>query len=1848
VVSVPGDTAPTTGGNVGDLRFTLNDINVNPGPYSVTFNLGGSNVISLQGMLPILNLNASSTISIDGTNGGNEIQIFGSNLYPGLIVRQGDVTLQNLQISNTLAAGGTGNGGGLGAGAGLFLIGGKTTVSNLTFNTNVATGGSWVNTNGGGGMFRGNANIGGDSGGGMGGQGSTSTGGGGGGIGPGGNGGNNNAVGIQGGGIGAALQPGGTGESGANAGGNYGGGGGGGNNTTLAGGGGGINGSANTGSTGGAGGFGGGGAATAVTVIGNAGNGGFGGGGGGSVFNSANNVTCGSGGFGGGGGSAILKASFPGFGGFGGGAGVTSLSAGGSGIGGSFPGGGQGGAGAGLGGAIFVNVADTAAKPAYYGNPNNTPTPGAGGGGGAQLIIAGPISITGSAVNPGTSTNNGAAIGPDIFATTGSSAVFFNIPAGPDLTYSNTIADDSSNSMPGGTYVAGTGAGAEVTNQGAGKLILTGTSKYSGGTKLSGGILQAVTPGCMGNTASPVTFSGSATLQCGTPGLTLAYPIVVASLGTIDTNAQTLTLTGLITGTELLTVTGGTVSTPGFLHLTNTLNTHSGGTIVTANTELYGPPGAVQGNINNSGIVDFEQALGTGFYTGIISGGGITAINGIAGGTGTVAFTKAQTYTLQTAIAAGTLALTGLGSISSAAELQIASGATFDISGVTATSSTVGELIGSGTINLGGKTLITNTEMTPATYGGVFTGNALSGFTKQGSGLLTLTTPSPAFLGTTTVSAGTLQINPNTLVTNIVNNANLDFEQTAGIGTFAKNISGTGNVQINSIPTNTGTVEFTGLNSYTGTTTVTTGNLIFNQSLTNTLTGPFILNTGTTVDFDQLFGSTGTYSGNFSGAGNISINQLGNTGTVILSGTLANSGTTHVYFGTLEILNSTTSTSSTNFIVDTGAILDLEQVGATTGSYTGNITGGGSVVINTAPNIGTVILKGTNSYTGPTTVANGTLEISSNVNSSSFVSPITVNAGAFLDLEQGANTMGTYSGGISGAGTLEINGAGSTGTVFLSGPIAAFTGPTFVIAGTLAGAPTDLPQFQPIKVNTGATVDFEQVAGSGTFAGSIQDNGVGQHGALAINRMGGVGTIVLSGIDSYTGGTTVFGGTLQGNVASLVGNIAVNTNASVDIEQVAGSGTFTGTISNNGSGQQGVVTINKQGGAGTVIYAGAQTYTGGTTIFNGTLQTQPAFVLGNVSINTGATLDLEQPSSSGTFSGNISGNGTVVVNSVGGNTGTVILTGTNNYTGGTFVNGGTLQGDTNSLFGTITDNAKVKFTQSFDGTFNGTFLGAGTIDVTGNGLLRFDSSNAAFTGTTNIDHGRLALNSFLGGNVNIKSLGHLSGNGTVLGNVIVEAGGIIRPGNGNIGTFNIGGNYQQKNLSIYDVLINGAGQSSLLNIAGQAALDAGSILNVTVLNGVPAINTVYTIVSATAGVNGTYSTTLIDNPLIAPVVTYDAQHVYLTLNANFPFIALTYNQKQVAKQLATLDNNASPELKAILVQLVTGTIEEARSSLSQMSAEQYTNVIMTAELANHQFIRRLYDPLRSIITTNPCKKTVCCNYEQKFDVWSSVSGGRAYIHGNDNARGFRISDFEVSVGAQTTLPNRFTVGFAVSYEKDTLGYKVGGSGTCNTVLGAAYTLYRAKRFYALADIILGYSQNKMRRTIDVGNLHYKPHGNPKTYQGSIYTEVGTDFAFNNTLIQPFLGLEWGYYRFNGLTESGGSPLNVFISSKGKSNAYSRVGMHITSPPIRCGFSMGLDLAWIYRLTSLENNITVQFQDFGTAFNIKGLPFNRNSFEGILRFNQPLFGNWDAFFEASCQGWNNSTAYSFIAGVKSTW
>jgi len=321
---------------------------------------------------------------------------------------------------------------------------------------------------------------------------------------------------------------------------------------------------------------------------------------------------------------------------------------------------------------------------------------------------------------------------------------------------------------------------------------LAGNINYTGGTTVNnGGTLQT-------NLANAMPATGNVSLQAGgtfnlngfnqtigdlkdttiNPGgaITLGSATLVTGTGSGNT-----TFSGTINGTGGLTKQGvGTLTlAPTALNAIH----HSGGVLVSNGTLILAP--TLAGNINYTG--------------GTVINGGILQINTV-----------------------NALPLTG--------DINVQAG-TFNLTA----SQTIGNLSGVGGVTLGNATLTVGTATPSTTFSGniVGVGNVM----KQGNGTWIIT-GNNNYLGTTTVNAGILQGNVNSLPGNIINNSSLVFDQ-AIAGIYTNIISGNGNV----IKQNIGTVTFTGNHTYSGGTTINGGQLSVNGSIG----GPVTVNTGATL-----------------------------------------------------------------------------------------------------------------------------------------------------------------------------------------------------------------------------------------------------------------------------------------------------------------------------------------------------------------------------------------------------------------------------------------------------------------------------------------------------------------------------------------------------------------------------------------------------------------------------------------------------------------------------------------------------------------------------------------------------------------------------------------------------------------------------------------------------------------------------------------------------------------------------------------------------------------------------------------------------------------------------------------
>ncbi len=360
-------------------------------------------------------------------------------------------------------------------------------------------------------------------------------------------------------------------------------------------------------------------------------------------------------------------------------------------------------------------------------------------------------------------------------------------------------------------------------------------------------------------------------------------------------------------------------------------------------------------------------------------------------------------------------------------------------------------------------------------------------------------------------------------------------------------------------------------------------------------------------------------------------NGTGATTATISGGTfqLLNNGTT------LPTVNLTgTSGSGSNILtyhINTPVVLGADTTfnGSNSGTFifNGDVSGSGGVIRNSTSS--KLVLAGTNSYTGDTTINAGTLQIGNDGATGSLGTGDVINNGTLRFDRTGTLTVPNA---ITGTGGVQIDCPINAGTVVFSGTNT-FDGGVNVSGGTLritnstalgdgtktvsltngtAGAPHLNLDGSSDPIELPATISYNTSSATGAIINEAGDNTI----LGSINLTGGGGDTKIL----VTGGTL----TLSGPIAP----IATSRNLLLD---GAGSGIVTSVIS-NGSGVNALNGVNKQG-AGIWTLAGNNSHGGTTTVTAGTLALGHPNALGSggwqfgnttgaTSITSGAVLDL--------------------------------------------------------------------------------------------------------------------------------------------------------------------------------------------------------------------------------------------------------------------------------------------------------------------------------------------------------------------------------------------------------------------------------------------------------------------------------------------------------------------------------------------------------------------------------------------------------------------------------------------------
>jgi len=525
-----------------------------------------------------------------------------------------------------------------------------------------------------------------------------------------------------------------------------------------------------------------------------------------------------------------------------------------------------------------------------------------------------------------------------------------------------------------------------------------------------------------------------------------------------------------------------------------------------------------------------------------------------------------------------------------------------------------------------------------------------------------------------------------------------------------------------------GTLTLSGVNTYSGATAANGGILVLDMTSTGVLNSASALAVGGGTF--QVLGSAGNVRSQTlngltvnAGASVVDTKNVGTSTTIDLRGAGGAQGITR------SVAGGTVDFTATSGAFGADAIINTAQANDGTGilGAWATVNGGSALAINNAG-----VVAAYAGYWGVNDDSSGTIPNDTAKNDRTVAS----GGGGNIALAAATTDVNTFTHNTANSATVDTFGktlrVGATGGIFITPGVANLTIGTAADSGTLTAGGN------AIADNPGELILNNASSTTLTVNSTIANNGAG---AVTVTKSG-VGTVVLNGTNTYSGGTYLNSGKLTlGNTKAL--------------------GATAGTLTINGGTLDSTVTTNVNNNPLTIN--GDFTYAGTTSSLN--LGTGAA-TLGTAS---GTTRTITVAANTLTLGGSIA-DGTIANSLAKSGTGTLVLSGANTYSGATTVNAGVLTAGSTTAFGPATSarliipngaTAKVQLNgnnTTVIGLTHGTAINLNAIvenGGAGNATLTVDSNGlyAVVSGLTSTYYG-LLQDGGGGGTLSLKKTGN--------------------------------------------------------------------------------------------------------------------------------------------------------------------------------------------------------------------------------------------------------------------------------------------------------------------------------------------------------------------------------------------------------------------------------------------------------------------------------------------------------------
>jgi autotransporter-associated beta strand protein len=868
------------------------------------------------------------------------------------------------------------------------------------------------------------------------------------------------------------------------------------------------------------------------------------------------------------------------------------------------------------------------------------------------------------------------------------------------------------------------------------------------------------------------------------------------------------------------------------------------------------------------------------------------------------------------------------------------------------------------------------------------------------------------------------------------------------------------------------------------------------------------------------------------------------------------------------LLSGTNSYGGTTSI--TAGSVRYDNDGCIPGASATSISGGASLTINDSITSGNAL----------SLTANGTLNVNNNetVRLSSLSGSGTVNlssgAGANNLFDIIGSTSTTYSGSIAlGDANGNSNPAvgnrltkSGTSTLTLTGA-STYVSRTFIANGiiniqnSLALGAAGIGS--ATYVRSGGTLEME---GGITPAKTIFINGSGFSSGGAIHNVGGANTLTGPVTIGWSGGAEAAAdATIQvdGGTGLTISSILMGANALTK----TGSGTlnYTGGASNTHSGDtfvnEGTLNLDK---------TGAEAIVGDVFIEGGTLLLSQADQISDtssVTLNSG-TFDMDGNSDtieSFTFNaGTFTQSGATLTMASAATALTMrdtTITGDIAFSGGGDVVFDATNNGTATISGNVDLGGSIIDYVIADGTADPDMLVSGMI--TSGGITKSGPGTLELTGTNTLG----LLSTVAGGTLRVN--GSLGGAGDLVVNTdttLTGNGPILKnidvsgtlTPGGGVETMDVTGDVTQESGSTLAIELTPTA-NDLLDITGTYTILPGATINLDILPGNYAVPFEHVIVDTTGGVSGVFSSEITNFPLFEGSVTYTALQVLLQI-VDVPVMELNFkgNAKKVAECIDSFDPPLGSDLSFVL-----NTFRHLPTISEIKQALLAMQPSAYSELAISREDTTLYT--RNAVFSHMGKRLhTCCGCDcHCWNVWASGFSG-ANRQGNKREEpGYRTNTPGVYVGVDRLVCSNVLLGLAAGYTRTNFDWKRSlGRAKQKATYASLYgqwTSYNGFLEGVLTGAYVGYHQ---RRNIVFPGIDRTARSQHNSLEGSVHLRGGGYFNLGPFKFSPFATGDYLFVHEDRYREKGAGSLNLTIKKKNSNVLIGEAGVTFSTCFIR--------------------------------------------------------------------------------------